>query len=248
MSDRSVWRILHNEQNLHPYKLQIVHSFGTKRYACNFVISFREYWLKIQTSRTTCWEMRHIFSCMAQLISRAFDTGQVQILTNFTNAPLMTQIYLLVCCLVQRSHWTLLLWGWRWTSHHSHITTLHRDDPWISSPKSSTKPYLMVSTRWCMAHTAVISMAVLRCLFPQWVISRFGDVPWPPRLSDQTAADFFLWVIWRVKCTVFALQMYMHSSKQYEKKSPKFQKKYFDKLCASSQLVCTCAFRRVVAT
>ena len=27
---------------------------------------------------------------MAQLISRAFDTGQLQILTNFINAPLVT--------------------------------------------------------------------------------------------------------------------------------------------------------------
>ena len=39
----------------------------------------------------------------------------------------MTQIYGLLCCLVQRSHWTLLLWGWRRTGHHSHIPKLHRD-------------------------------------------------------------------------------------------------------------------------
>jgi len=43
------------------------------------------------------------------------------------------------------------------------------------------------------AHTAVISIAALRHLFPQWVISHFGDVPWPPRLPDLTAPDFFLW-------------------------------------------------------
>jgi hypothetical protein len=39
---------------------------------------------------------------------------------------------------------------------------------------------------------AVISIAVLRRLFPQRVISHFGDVPWPPRLPDLTAPDFFL--------------------------------------------------------
>jgi len=43
------------------------------------------------------------------------------------------------------------------------------------------------------AHMAVISIAALCCLFPQRVISRFGDVPWPPRLPDLTAPDFFLW-------------------------------------------------------
>ena len=41
------------------------------------------------------------------------------------------------------------------------------------------------------AHTAVISIAALRLLFPQWVISRFGDVSWPPRSPDLTAPDFF---------------------------------------------------------
>jgi len=42
-------------------------------------------------------------------------------------------------------------------------------------------------------HTAVISIAALRRLFPQRVISCFGDVPWPPRSPDLTAPDFFLW-------------------------------------------------------
>jgi len=42
-------------------------------------------------------------------------------------------------------------------------------------------------------HTAEISITALRCLFPQQVIYRFGDVPWPPRLLDLTAPDFFLW-------------------------------------------------------
>ena len=41
------------------------------------------------------------------------------------------------------------------------------------------------------AHAAVISIAALRRLFPQQVISRFDDVPWPPRSPDVTAPDFF---------------------------------------------------------
>jgi len=39
----------------------------------------------------------------------------------------------------------------------------------------------------------VISIAALRRLFPQRVIPRFGDVPWPPHSPDRTAPDFFLW-------------------------------------------------------
>ena len=50
------------------------------------------------------------------------------------------------------------------------------------------------------AHTAVISIVAFRRWFPQRVISRFGDVPWPPRSVmchgllvrlDLTAPDFF---------------------------------------------------------
>jgi len=47
--------------------------------------------------------------------------------------------------------------------------------------------------KYATAHTAVISIAELRRLFPQRVISGFGDVPWPPRSPDLTAPDFFLW-------------------------------------------------------
>ena len=43
------------------------------------------------------------------------------------------------------------------------------------------------------AHTAVISIDALRRLFPWRVISRFNDVPWPPRSPDLTAPNFFLW-------------------------------------------------------
>mgnify|MGYP003623301927 CR=1 FL=1 len=43
------------------------------------------------------------------------------------------------------------------------------------------------------AHTARISMNALRRLFPGHLISRLGDVPWPPRSPDLSMCDFFLW-------------------------------------------------------
>ena len=42
-------------------------------------------------------------------------------------------------------------------------------------------------------HTARETMAILRAAFPGRLISRFGDVPWPPRSPDLTPPDFFLW-------------------------------------------------------
>ena len=37
-------------------------------------------------------------------------------------------------------------------------------------------------------------MTIVRNMFPGHLISRFGDVPWPPRSPDLSTCDFFLWV------------------------------------------------------
>jgi len=112
----------------------------TKRHAYNLVVILREYWLKIQTCRTTFWwVMRQIFICMSKLICRTFNIGQIQILINFTNMPFMTKNLLFGVLFGPQESMDPTSLRWRWKSHQSHITMLHRDDQWISSPKDSTK-------------------------------------------------------------------------------------------------------------
>jgi len=66
------------------------------------------------------------------------------------------------------------------------------------------------------AHTASASMTVVRQMFPQHVVSRFGDVPWPPRSPHLSACNFFLWgylkskVYVRKPRTVDDLQVSIH--------------------------------------
>lgn len=43
------------------------------------------------------------------------------------------------------------------------------------------------------AHTARNTMRILRDFFDGRIISRFGNLNWPPRSPDLTAPDFFLW-------------------------------------------------------
>ena len=43
------------------------------------------------------------------------------------------------------------------------------------------------------AHKARTSMTAVRAAFPNHVISRFGDLPWPPRSPDLSMCDFYLW-------------------------------------------------------
>ena len=57
----------------------------------------------------------------------------------------------------------------------------------------STTSRSLVSTGWCdIAHCKTINAAV-REFFVNNVISRFGDIPWPPRSPDLSVCDFFLW-------------------------------------------------------
>jgi hypothetical protein len=43
------------------------------------------------------------------------------------------------------------------------------------------------------SHTSRVSINVVRNLFPNHVISKNGDIPWPARSPDLSASDFFLW-------------------------------------------------------
>ena len=49
------------------------------------------------------------------------------------------------------------------------------------------------SSQLATAHTANELMPIVRNMFPGHLISRFGDVPWPPRSPDHSTCDFFIW-------------------------------------------------------
>ncbi|KDR20424.1 hypothetical protein L798_04960 [Zootermopsis nevadensis] len=57
-----------------------------------------------------------------------------------------------------------------------------------------TSNFIPTKLHLCRAHTARESMNCLRAMFSGHIISRFGDVAWPPRSPDLTAAGYFLWV------------------------------------------------------
>ena len=50
------------------------------------------------------------------------------------------------------------------------------------------------------AHTAKESMTIVRNMFPGYLISRFGDVPWPPRSTDLSKCDFFPLGVFEIAC------------------------------------------------
>ena len=49
-------------------------------------------------------------------------------------------------------------------------------------------------------HTAEATFDVLRPVFEDWIISSRADVVWPPRSSDFTQLDYYLWGAVKDKC------------------------------------------------
>jgi hypothetical protein len=61
-----------------------------------------------------------------------------------------------------------------------------------------------LSTIWfqqngATAHTARVSMEVIREMFPEQAISLHRELPWPAHSPDLSACDYFLWEYLKVK-------------------------------------------------
>ncbi|PNF27784.1 hypothetical protein B7P43_G09194 [Cryptotermes secundus] len=82
------------------------------------------------------------------------------------------------------------------------ITVTVTSDRYVEMLQTSVAPALknfpQLHETWfqqdgATSHTARQSIAAVRELFGNRVISRFGDIPWPPRSPDLSDCDFSLW-------------------------------------------------------
>ena len=82
------------------------------------------------------------------------------------------------------------------------VTMTVTKDRYVEMPQSFVAPALnnfsQLHEAWfqqdgATSHTARQSMAAVRELFGNRVISRFSDISWPPRSPDLSICDFFLW-------------------------------------------------------
>ena len=130
---------------------------------------------------------------MAQLI-RTLDAHQLQIHMNVTKHPLYDPKVTVWCAVWSRGVIGPNFFededGQAITVISQHYTEMINEFLALKLPLNHN---LWFQQNGAMAHMAVIGMAVLHCLFLQRMISRFGDVPWPPGSPDLTAPEFFLW-------------------------------------------------------
>ena len=94
LSERSVRPILRSDLSLHPYKLQVVHALSNRDREMH--LHFYRQFVGILTENADMPNKLLIsdeahFHLHGTVNKQNFRTDRVQILTNFINAPLMTQ-------------------------------------------------------------------------------------------------------------------------------------------------------------
>jgi hypothetical protein len=140
--------------------------------------------------------MRITSTCLAICINRIVDTGLQTTHRNCTNALCKVQKwqcgtkFLLMALLVSIS---LIMWRDRTVTVNAEryqvmLETFLRND---LRPRQFNLMWFQQDG--ASAHTAQISMKVLRTMFPGTLISRFADITWLARSPDLAVPDYFLW-------------------------------------------------------
>jgi len=197
MSDRSVQCILRSDLSLHPFKLQVVHALSNQDREMR--LQFCRQFVGILTENPDLPNKLlmsdkahfHLHGTVNKQNFRYWSAANPHKLLRATYDPKVT-----VWCAV----WSRGDTGPYFFEDKDRNTITVTSQRYTEMINEFLSPNLPPNngTLWfqqdgAMPHTAVISIAALRRLLPQWVISCLGDVPWPPRSPDLTAPDFFLW-------------------------------------------------------
>ena len=189
MSDRSVQCILHSDPSRHPYKLQVVHALSNQdrdmclQFCCQCVGILTEN-PDLPNKRLMSDEAHfHLHGTVNKQNFRYWSAANPHKLHQCpTYDPKVT-----TWCAV----WSRGVNGPYFFEDEDGKAITVTSQPYTEMINKFLSPNLPPNngTLWfqqhgATAHTAVISIAALRRLFLQRVISRFSDVPWHPRSPD----------------------------------------------------------------
>ena len=196
MSDRSVRRILH-EQLFHPYKIQVVQHLSDRDKTARLEFCHRIMELITQDptliNNLVMSDEAHFHlsgTVNKQNMRYWAQNNPCELHQRPLHDPKVT-----VWCAVSATniigpYFFVNAVGETCTVNSAHYRNMIET---FFAPEIEDRGDLWFQQDGATAHTAEVSMTVLRNLFPGRLISRFGDVPWPPRSPDLTAPDFFLW-------------------------------------------------------
>jgi len=198
MCDRSVRRIQRMDLSLHLYKLQVVHALSNRNREMRLQIC-RQF-VEILTenpdlpNRLLMSDVAH-FHLHGTVNKQNFRYWSAANPHELHQRPTYDQNITALCAIwsrvVIRPYYFEVQCGKAITATWQRYTEMINEFPSPNLPPSNGT--LWFQQDCATAHTAVISIAALRRLFPQRVISRIDVVSWPPRSPDIKEPDFFLW-------------------------------------------------------
>ena len=141
--------------------------------------------------------MKHISTCQVMWTNKVVATGYLKIHKSSISVLSMAKDWLSGAGSHRLDSWPLLIWRKRRCSRNCDIRALCDNATqllWTRVTSSWERSLIsMASARWSnCSHRKGINECSAG-MFPQHVISRGGNVPWPARSPDLSACDYFLW-------------------------------------------------------
>lgn len=194
MSDRSVRRILHMDLYFHPYKMVVVQELSQRDWqsrteACEIILENLPPDAVVFFSDEAHF---HLCGSVNKQNFRYWSENNPQVVYE---KPLHSERVTVWCALSRRG-----IIGPHFFEEDGNVVTVNsnRYADMISEFFGPALQQRAFENVWfqqdgATAHTARISMDILRQMFPGRLISRGGDIVWPARSPDLTPCDFFLW-------------------------------------------------------
>lgn len=199
LSSTSTWRILHKDLGLHPYKVQL-----TQELKPNDHRQRREFaeWALEQLEVDPHFGRKIIFSDEAHFWLSGFVNKQNCRIWSDENPQEIHQVPLhsekvTVWC----AFWSGGIIGPYFFENANEVALTVNSERYRVMIRDFLWPTvdgMDLRNTWfqqdgATSHTARVTLTLLQERFPGSVISRGGDVNWPPRSCDLTPMDFFLW-------------------------------------------------------
>ena len=194
MSGRSIRRILHDELHLHPYKMVVAQQLTGRDYV---------------TRQTTCEQLVdtlpndalvffsdeahfHISGCVNKQNMRYWsETNPKELHERPLHSDRVT-----VWCAMSR----VGIIGPYFFQENGRAVTVNSgryvtmiEEFFLPALEEMDLDNVWFQQDGATAHTARVSMNVLRAAFPEWLISLRGNLNWPAHLPDLAPCDYFLW-------------------------------------------------------
>jgi len=200
LSEASVRQILHKDLHFYPYKIQVTHALHEHDYVnrVNFCQTFLQLINQNQElvnkllmsdeahfhlSRFVNKQNFHYWSAKnpIELHERPLHTSKVTVWYTISSFGIIGPYFF-----EDERERAVTVTG----SHYVHMVENILGPELAHHPGTEEKFFQQDGAT---SHTAQDSMAAVRKLFPNHVISRYGDITWPARSPDLSACDFFLW-------------------------------------------------------